>query len=478
MGLFQKPKYLSPDDCHKIHEASLRVLNKIGIVFHHPEVLEILKNNGAKVDNKKVYFPKSLVESALKHCPDSFFWKARNPEHSMTVGGLQASCLFQPNLGPVYVHDLDHGRRNGTKADFVNFQKLTQASQVIQLAGALPVDACDLPQKEKHARLMAETLRHSDKPVIGFGGHLKQVEQQLDLVKIAFDDSEVLKNNHCIAVSVNPLSPLAFSTDALETILAYTKNNQPLFIPPAVMTGVTGPASFFGTIILQNVEILAALTLIQLLNPGNPTVYCTASVVTNMRRACFNTGAPEGLMIHAAGLQMGKDFYNMPTRSLCGYTESKEVDFQAGIESMGSLMMSMMTGCDIAVEFIGCLDSIMTTSYEKMIIDEEVISRMRCLEKGFDTSDQIIEEAFEAIQQAGPGGSYLTLPSTLNTFRSYWEPSVMDWRSYDDWENDEKRSLVHRANAKFKTILKEAPQTMIDEKLDQELRRYCDSAIY
>ena len=145
---------------------------------------------------------------------------------------------------------------------------------------------------------------------------------------------------------------------------------------------------------------------------------------------------------------------------------------------MGSLMMSMMTGCDIAVEFIGCLDSIMTTSYEKMIIDEEVISRMRCLEKGFDTSDQIIEEAFEAIQQAGPGGSYLTLPSTLNTFRSYWEPSVMDWRSYDDWENDEKRSLVHRANAKFKTILKEAPQTMIDEKLDQELRRYCDSAIY
>ena len=78
-------KSVSEADLDKIHAASIRILEKKGIVVHHDEVREIAKKKGAKVDDKIVYFPKSVVEMAVETAPEYFEFQGRNRDKASHV---------------------------------------------------------------------------------------------------------------------------------------------------------------------------------------------------------------------------------------------------------------------------------------------------------------------------------------------------------------------------------------------------------
>lgn len=471
--MYFKPRLevLSQEALTRIHEASLKILNETGMVFHSTEAVEICKKHGARADGKTVYFSPKMVETALESCPEKFVWQARNKANSVTVG---EGCLVQPNAGPVYVHDMERGRRPATLEDFRNIQKICQDSEIVQLVGSTPIDPCDVDPDKKHLHIMYEILKHTDKPLIGYTSEKHQVKQMMEMLEIVLGDKISLRENHYIGVAVNPLSPLAFAPDALETIIEYAEKNQIIFFPPAIMAGVCGPMGLFGTIVLQNTEVLGGLTLTQLINPGTPVVYTAAATASYMKRANYNTGAPELPLIHAAGLKMGRDFYHLPTRSLCGMTEAKTVGCQAGYETMQSLMASMLAGANILVECLGVIDSIMTTSYEKIIIDQELISRVIRITEGIDTSDEVLSQALDVIKEVGPSGNYLTHPDTLENFRSNWLPKVSDWETYDQWKEKGCQDIVSAANKKYKEILANAPDMLIQPELDSVLKNYLE----
>jgi len=217
---------------------------------------------------------------------------------------------IQPNIGPIYAYDLEKGRRKSTFEDFINMQKLAQSSDIVNLVGSLPLEPNDLDQNTKHLQMMHAVLKYTDKPVSGLAAHEKTIAQTLGMMEVAIQPytSRPLQEDHWIGVAINPLSPLTYSPDALETILGYAMQNQPIFIGPAIMAGVTGPIHPLGTIILQNAEILAGIVLTQLINPGNPVVYVCASTAAYMKNASFVTGTPEMSLIHAGGIQLGKEY--------------------------------------------------------------------------------------------------------------------------------------------------------------------------
>ncbi|MFZ5645888.1 MAG: trimethylamine methyltransferase family protein [Bacillota bacterium] len=472
MALKTKLEVINKEDYTRVHEASIKILEETGIVFHSDEALEIFKKHGAKVSDKTVYITGEMVEQALEKCPATFKWRARNDQRSVTVG---EGLLIQPNVGPVYIQDLDRGRRPALLHDYANVQKLCQASDVVHLVGTIPVDPSDVPPEEKYLIMMYEILKNTDKPVIGFCANERQVREQLDMVEIAMGKKGYLQDNHCVAVLVNSLSPLSYAPETLETMIEFARRNQPILLAPCIMAGVTGPISLLGTAVLQNTELLAGIVLMQLINPGTPVVYATASTAAYMKAATFGAGAPEAMLINTASLQMGRDFYRLPVRTMCGITNSKTVDCQAGYETMQSLMLGMLSGAHIAVQSLGVLDAIMTTSYEKFIIDEELISRVMRISRGVDTSDESL--AVEVIQEVGHSGSYLMHDSTLEQYRSFWLPGVSDWESYDEWKNAGAKDVVARANKKYKEILENAPETLIDKELDKELKDYINKEL-
>jgi trimethylamine--corrinoid protein Co-methyltransferase len=305
---------------------------------------------------------------------------------------------------------------------------------------------------------------------MGIGASKIKTIQMLDMVEMAFGSKDVMSTHYVVGVTINPLSPLTYGTEVLETLVEFAKRKQPILILPCILAGVTGPINLIGTSVLQNAEILAGMVLVQMINPGNPVVYSPASTVGNMRTGGYITGPPEQFLINITNLQLARDMYHLPTRVMCGMTDSKEVDCQAGFETMQNLMMGILSGANIIHESLGVLDSIMTISYEKFIIDEELIQRVFRIADGVNASEQAL--SVDVIQEVGTGGTYLTHDSTYERFGNLWKPSVSNWDDYDTWKENGSESILVRANKKFKEVLQNCPESMMDGCLEKELKTY------
>ncbi|MCF8069226.1 MAG: trimethylamine methyltransferase family protein [Desulfobacterales bacterium] len=463
-----RTKIVGEADLPRIHEAGIELLEQSGAIFEHEEALAVFKRHGARVEGKTVFIPRDMAENAMDLAPVTYRHKARNEVQSVTIGDGFAP---HPNVGCVFCEDMDRGKRRGKLEDYANFQKLSQASDIVKLTGATPVAPDDVEASERALYMLYETIRHTDKPLIGSCTTAKKARESLNMVEMVFGEN-YLENNYCVGVSINPLSPMKYATETLETIMEYARRNQPVYLLPCALTGVTSPMSLFGSIVQQNAEVLAGNVLVQLIQPGCPMVYCPSSTVADMRTAICIYAPPEQFLINTACLQMAIDFYKVPTRIMAGMTDSKEVDVQAGYETMQNMLMGLMSGGHMIEQVFGVLDAIMTISYEKFIIDEEMMSRVIRICEGVDTSDS--EMSLDVMKEVCPGGSYISHKDTFSRFRNQWLPTVSFWNSYDKWEAAGKESVMTRANRKYKEILASRPEMMIDKGLDKDLRSYME----
>jgi trimethylamine---corrinoid protein Co-methyltransferase len=461
-----RTKVIKDDVLPRIHEATLKLLEETGVVFEHDEALEIFKQHGAKVDGKTVYISKKMAEEAMEQAPAAYLHRGRNDDQSVTIGDGMAP---HPNVGCVFVEEMGGERRRGLLSDYANIQKISQTSAYCKLTGATPVAPDDVPSSERALYMLYETIKHTDKPLIGSCTVTKKAKESLEMVEMVFG-ADFMRDNYCVGVSTNPLSPFQFATETLDSIIEYAKKRQPVYILPCAMAGATSPMNLFGSIVQQNTEAVAGITFVQLINPGAPAVYCPASTMADMRTAMCVYSPPEQFLINSACLQMAIDHYKVPTRIMAGMTDSKTADMQAGYETMQNMLMGMLTGGHMLEQVFGVLDSIMSISLEKMIIDEELLARVIRICEGVDTSETAL--SMEVMQEVGPGGNYLQHKDTFKNFKNGWLPSVSCWDSYDKWEKGGKEDIMVKANRKVKQILNSAPKMMISPDLDKDLMAF------
>ena len=148
---------LTKTQVEKVHETSLRILEEIGLDFIYPPALEILKKTGAKIDGQRVFFTPAFVEEQIKKAPAAFTLYARNPEHSVVIGG--SNTVFAPGYGAPFVTDMENGRRQATLKDFENFVKLTAASANQDLLSGTVVEPTDVPPEIRHAHMLYASVK-------------------------------------------------------------------------------------------------------------------------------------------------------------------------------------------------------------------------------------------------------------------------------------------------------------------------------
>ena len=452
----------------QLHGASLKLLAETGIRFMLEDALAIFRDNDFRVEGDIVYITEAQVDSALADCRPSFEFKALDPGRTITVGGDFVHA--QPNAGAPFVHDSLGGQRNATLEDHANIIKICQMLDPITINGSMPVDPSDVSQAHKHMYMLRESLKYTNKPVMGMSMGRQGCLQQIDLMDIAIGRDQHIKDSHWIGVVVNPHSPLAWDSEGLETILAFVEQNQSVVISPAIMAGITGPVDLVGTSLVQNTEVLSGIVLTQLIRPGAAVIYSTASTVADMRRASFCAGSPETMLINLPCLQLARDRYHLPVRTMCGLTESTEIDVQAGSESMMGMMFGFMGRANILVQALGTLEALMSTSYEKIIIDAENFSRMLRYKKGIDF--KALDSSVELIQKVGHKADYLTQPDTLSKFRSLWSPTVSVWG-----KKNAEDTIVKRAREKYLQILDEFTKPLLPGEIINALDQYLEKQI-
>lgn len=463
-------RVVDKDTLLSIHEQSLQLLTKAGVIFDNETIIRRFTQKGQKVEGKRVYLSEALVSEALAVTPKSFTMSGRNGVADVRIGENQEATVVAPGNGTLFIQDLEGRRRRAVLSDFDNIVKLCENSRNVNLVGSIPVEPSDLPARSKPARLVHHLMRHSNKPLIGQAASLEEARQVFGIIEIAFGQKGYLDEHVSIAYGVNPASPLCFDALTCETMQAYAAKRQALFILPGLIPGLTGPMDFKGLAVMSNAENLAALTCAQMINPGTPLVYSAGSFMVNMKNSYTVTGSPQSAVVNIAGIQMAREFYGLPSRTMAGLTDAKRIDFQAGAETMQNLTLYTMAGAHVLNECLGVMDSISTTSYEKWILDDELLDRLRVFSAGID--QVAVENCLDMMIALGPGGDYLKHPSTFQNCRSLYMPEISDWNTFEDWEKAGERDVLQIAHEKYDRILEECEAMVLQAEIDREIEAY------
>ena len=467
MNYFQ---YFSQDDLQQIHDSSLRVLESVGIDFFYEPAIKLLAKAGCKVDGKRVFFPPKLIDAQIAKAPSQFTLYARNPGKNVTIGGNNIAYI--PCYGAPVVNDLDEGRRDSTLQDYINFVKLTHASLYQDITGGLMVEPNDIPHERRGAEMLYAAMRYSDKPFMGGALGAEAAHETIEAASIVFGSKEEMASKPPFIGMLGSRSPLTYDDRMLSAMMTYARAGLPQLVSALSIAGATGPVTMEGTLVVQNAETLAGITLIQLVREGAPVVFAGQSTSAAMRYGTLSIGAPEMAINTAATAQLAR-FYNLPSRSGGALTDSKICDSQAGSESMMGQLMATLSGINFVLHSAGILETYMVASYEKFILDDENCGKCKRIKMGENITEERL--AVDLISEVGPGGEYLTNEHTFRNFRSeFYQPIIEERSNFGNWQKNGALSIEKKANAKWKEILDNYTEPELPGDVERDLRKFVD----
>jgi trimethylamine--corrinoid protein Co-methyltransferase len=389
-----------------LHAASMKLIETTGFRLHHAEILDMVAAKGVRVIDGRVYFTRDQINEWISRAPAEFTIYARNPAHNMRIGGNRVEHISY-NAGFPFIVDLEGNRRNARFDDYLKFLKLVQTTPAFHMNGGVMVTPDDLTNNDNfYPTMLYATLLLSDKCLFGGMGGRSESLKTMQMLKAVFNaDKADLIEKPRIANLVSSLSPLQFDEKMLDTLMVYTDHGQPVVVSPAVMAGSTGPVTLAGTIAISNAEALVGIALSQMLRPGTPAIYGSATSSADMRSGAFTIGTPESALAVKYCARLAR-MYGLPSRGGGALNDAKNVSVQAGYESMMVQFVANQEKINFNFHSAGGLDSYGAMSYEKYITDIEILSRIEYYLADLNTDETHM--AVDVIDDVGPGGEFLT----------------------------------------------------------------------
>ena len=457
---FTPLEVLSADHVEDIHRASLRILAEVGVEVLGDRAVDRLAAAGATVDrsNRRVRMDGAMVEALVATAPAEFTLHARNPERNVVLGGR--SLVFSSVGGPAFVSDLDRGRRAGTWQDFQEYVALISALNVIHQEAGGPLEPTDLPVETRHLDMYTCLATTLDKTwhCLGFGATV--VEDALEVVGLARGVTrERLVDEPSLITIINTNSPLRLDGPMSDGLIAMAEAGQAVVATPFTLAGAMTPVTLAAAIAQQNAEALFCVALTQVIRPGAPVVYGAFTSNVDMRTGSPAFGTPEYVKGAIASGQMARR-YRLPWRS-SNATASPVVDAQAAYESEMAVWGAVMGGVNLLYQGAGWLEGGLTASYEKLIVDAEILQMMSEVLQPVTVDEASL--GLDAIAEVGPGGHFFGSAHTLERYETaFYRPILSDWRNYETWAEDGAQSATQRANRIWKQLLAEFEPPPLD----------------
>lgn len=462
------PTVMTPEQEEVVHRQALRILAEIGTDVLHDEARRLLAAAGADVQGERVRWDPDLVMAQVAKAPRTFTLHARNPAHSVEVGG--GTPLWMNVGGPPFASDLDRGRREGSLEAHDELVKMTHAADVLNCVQTGAVEAVELPVSTRHMDMEYSTIRHSDLPYTTYGTSGPKARDGIRMAEIVHGGS--LDGRTALLGIVNSNSPLVWDFRMSDALIAWAEANQAIVVTPFLLAGATAPVSVSGGIAQQVAEALSGVALAQIVRPGVPCLYGSFFTVTDMRTGAPAFGTPESVFGVLAGAQMARR-YGLPYRGGGALASSNAVDAQAAAESQMMLWATMLAGTDVVLHAAGWLEGGLTASYEKFALDVELLGQFRGQMAGIGFSEE--ELAFDALAQVGPGGLFLSSPHTRAHFKEWLTMSpLFHTVDFTTWQLAGAEDTVVVANRRWKQLLESYEDPGIDPAVDEELRAYIE----
>jgi len=442
---------LSGPEIQAIHEASLRIMERTGLIMPlSGQRQEQAADLGLRVNSetRRIHFPPAVVESALRKAPRTYTLCARNPENDILLDG-QHGYLSLDGSGTDIV-DLETGHvRPSTLADLEAAVRAADALPEISflwpVISARDVPAAVQPLYELQA-MLTQSSKHAQAMTVV---DPKNARAAVEIAAAAAGGRKTLRERPIISTFQCSFSPLSYEQNALEAAFVFAEAGIPTgFVVMPIGCG-TAPATPAGIAALANAEVLAGITLLELFYPGAPTFYGTCATMMELRMGGVTCGGPEDLLLQAAGCQLAR-FYGLPSSIGTFATGAKTGDWHAGVENALSGAVSQLCGADM-MSGAGLLNAACVFSFEQLIMDCEIFDMVRATVRGIAVNPETLAE--EVIHNVGPRGHFLTDAHTRAHLREIWQPKVMERTSWDDWIKKGRPGAGDRARERARHIL-------------------------
>ena len=458
---------LSEEQVVRIDEASMGILEEVGVVFRDPIALEDWKRAGADVRGETVHLDRGMVRELIATIPSSFTLHARNHANDLPFGGDHS--IFVPMTGAPYLRDLNDERRNPTLDDLANFHKLSHMLPAIHSSAHHIVEPYDHPISHRHLRITYSSMKHSDKTFMGMTTSPKNAEDVMDMCAVLFGE-DYLETHPVCTGNCNGNSPLVWDETMLGAMRAFARRNQPVLCSPFVLGGANTPASVAPTVAQLNAEALSALAYTQVVRKGTPAIYGHYLATVSMKSGAPMAGTPEISLMNFMIGQMAR-FYDVPWRTSNTLGGSKVFDAQAGYESATTMMAALMSGANYIWHSAGWNEAGMHCSMAKFVVDAEQCAMGYRMAEGVRWDD--FEEAMQAVRDIGPGGHYLGHPHTLENFqRAFFMPEMFDNNSIEQWQAEGAVQTNERALQRARDLLNEFEEPTLDAGVNEALLDY------
>ncbi len=458
---------LPPEGVEALHNAAMRVLEEIGIEFLNDEALDYLRQAGCKIEGQNVFMDREWVMEMLAQAPSQFDITPRNPARKITIGGDH--MVFVNVSSPPNVMDMDRGRRVGDFESFRDLLKFTQYFNCMHVAGGYPVEPVDVHASVRHLDCLFEKLTLTDKVVHAYSLGPERVEDVLEMARIATGLPEGEFFSKCrLYTNINSSSPLKHDWPMLDGAMRFARRGQMVVVTPFTLAGAMAPVTMPGAVVQFVAEGLAAIALMQFINPGVPCVLGSFTSNVDMKSGAPAFGTPEYMRATQMSGQMAR-FYGIPLRA-SNACASNAPDAQAMWESSNSLFAAITSKVNLVYHGAGWLEGGLIASYEKFVMDCEVIQQVQRYFEPALTDFSADNLAVDAIRDVGPNGHFFGADHTQERYEAaFYSPFLSDWRNFEAWEAGGAEWTSTRANKIWKKILEEYEAPPIDADCKAEL---------
>ncbi len=443
-------RMLSDEQLREIHNTSLDILARSGIVMKNERAARLLLEAGAWEADGRIKIPEHLVMDAIVAAPGRIPMYNRLGDLTMPLEA--GKVFFGSGSDCIYTIDLETGERRPTTVEDVRrFAQLCDGLDQIAFNMSMG-NPCDVPVLDAYVHEFIAMMRGSVKPICYTANNRRDMEDIYHIASAVAGGEVALREKPFLILYAEPISPLLFPDESVDKLLFCAEKGMPVTYPPSPNTGGGGPITVAGALALGNAECLAGLVLTQLVRRGTPFLYGMNIAALDMGSAIVSYGAPEWPTGMAAWCDIAR-FYDLPVWGAAGASDSKLADAQAGIEAAITIMTAFLARCNL-VHDVGYIEYGSTSSMEMLVIANEVISDVRFIMEGVEVSERTL--ARTAIHRARPGGGFLADDHTLDSWRwAQWRPTLLDRNRYDAWAAAGSKSITERANRRARKILRE-----------------------
>jgi trimethylamine--corrinoid protein Co-methyltransferase len=459
-------KLLTDDSVLKIHQTAMQVIEEVGFEVQSEMALELFEGAGARVDWEKhlVRLNKDKVEELIKTAPSEIRLCGQDVANDILLG---ARRVYAGTGGTaLYIYDpVINQKRQANLEDLRCIAKLVDKLDNIHFF-LLPTYPNELPLEHVDVNRFFAGLDNTAKHVMGGVYTLDGAEQVIRTAQIVAGSAENLRQRPLISMIACIISPLRIDKTYGDMLVTIARNGIPVACPAEPLCGATAPVTLAGTLVVQTVDTLLGVLLTQIANPGTPVLFGSVATNTDLRNLNYLAGSVEMGLLNAAGAQMAQ-FYRLPFYATGGMTDSKTLDAQSGYESALTNLLCALSGANFIHDAAGLMEFAMTASYEKYVIDNEILGMVMRAVEGIKVDDDTM--AFDLIKQTGPGGNFVAARHTRHFMRSeHYQPSLSDRNSQEEWLSKGGKETWERASEIVKELLAK-PKHSLPTPIKQEV---------